>query len=148
MKKKKMDPAMTKVLEDWIFSLMKNYDMEDVEEKIGEILEKCQASLNQVDTGSVEFVFHVENLNGLNNLWAMYTSGDLAKKLTEIFITDELTTDDKTDLSIQVTIHESDFEQARSFFEDRENTIVEGKYCFTCFTSVFRTHSGLKSIEC
>ena len=99
-------------------------------------------------SGSITFVIRILSRVGLEKLWTMYTTGELAKKLTEIFITDELTTDDKTDLSIQVTIHESDFEQARSFFEDRKNTNVEGKYCFTCFSGVFPTHTGLKSIEC
>ena len=117
---------MTKRLENDIISLYRGYGKKLVVNKIDEILAKC-GNLYEMESGSVLLIVRVENQDGLDCLWSRYTEGDLAKELTEIFITDELTPEDKTDLSIQVTIPDSDFEQAYRFFEELETTKHEGK---------------------
>ncbi|XP_022105942.1 uncharacterized protein LOC110987487 isoform X2 [Acanthaster planci] len=82
--------------------------------------------LEDVTYKSVVFVIRIKTRVGLEKLWAMYTTGELAKKLTEIFVTDDLTTEDKSDLSIQVTIPEKDYEQCCRFFEELDNATHEG----------------------
>ncbi|XP_022110591.1 uncharacterized protein LOC110990087 isoform X2 [Acanthaster planci] len=82
--------------------------------------------VEQVKSGSITFVVRILSRVGLEKLWDMYTTGELSKKLSEIFITDELTKEDKSDLSILVTILESDYEQACRFFEELESAGHEG----------------------
>ncbi|XP_022110598.1 uncharacterized protein LOC110990090 [Acanthaster planci] len=88
-------------------------------------IDSLDGQVEQVKSGSITFVVRILSRVGLEKLWTMYVTGELAMKLTEIFITDELTTEDKTDLSIQVTIPESDYEQACRFFDELESTMDE-----------------------
>ncbi|XP_038062334.1 uncharacterized protein LOC119732802 [Patiria miniata] len=88
--------------------------------EISAILNSCDGELEKVISGSVTFVVRFKSREGLNKLWSMYTTGELAKKLTEILISDELTTEDKSDLAIQATIPESDYDRACKFFDELE----------------------------
>ncbi|XP_022110603.1 uncharacterized protein LOC110990092 [Acanthaster planci] len=116
-----IDDILTEKLEDFILYQMRIYGPEVVAEKILKILDKWQqVNLHDVTRGSVTFIFRVESRVGLECLWLTYSTGELAKKLTEIFITDELTTEDKTGLAIRVTIPEKDYEQACRFFDELE----------------------------
>ena len=93
-----------------------------------EFIESLHGSVEQMKSGSITFVIRILSRVGLEKLWTMYTTGELAKKLTEIFITDELTTDDKTGLSIQGTIPESDYKRACQLFEEMGSAGHHGKY--------------------
>ncbi|XP_022105930.1 uncharacterized protein LOC110987482 [Acanthaster planci] len=115
--KTKMDDASAKVSK--VAKVLRfPFSQMDVEEKIGKILQESQANLYKVETGQMTFTICVESQDGLESLWHKYTTGELAKKLSETFITDEVTQ--------EVTISESDYKQACIFFKDLESTKYEG----------------------
>ncbi|XP_038064840.1 uncharacterized protein LOC119735207 [Patiria miniata] len=76
--------------------------------------------LDLVISGSVICVVRMMSREGLNKFWSMYTTGELANKLTKILITEELTTEDKSDFAIQVAIPKSDYDKACTFFDELE----------------------------
>ncbi|XP_038068430.1 uncharacterized protein LOC119737869 isoform X2 [Patiria miniata] len=80
--------------------------------QVSAVLESCDGVLEQGNPGSETFVVRIMSREGLDRLWRMYTTGELAKKLTEILSTDERT--------IQSTIPESNYNQACRFFDDLE----------------------------
>ncbi|XP_038065982.1 uncharacterized protein LOC119736049 [Patiria miniata] len=89
--------------------------------QVAAIIESCDGVLEQVNQGSVTFVVRIMSREGLDKLWRMYTSGELAKKLTELLITEELTTEDKSIRDIQATIPKNDYDQACGFFDELKN---------------------------
>ncbi|XP_038062710.1 uncharacterized protein LOC119733194 isoform X2 [Patiria miniata] len=114
------DRGMNDVLRIALTTLHRTEGKEYVLEQIKAFLNSCDGELEEVISGSVTFVVRFKSREGLNKLWSMYTTGELAKKLTEILITDELTTEDKSDLAIQATIPESDYDRACKFFDELE----------------------------
>ncbi|XP_022081709.1 sterile alpha motif domain-containing protein 9-like [Acanthaster planci] len=84
------------------------------------VFRECDSELMKVNLGSVEFILHVKSQEGLEKLWNMYTTGELANRLTEILITDELTTEDKSNMAIKVTMHESDYRDGCRFFKESQ----------------------------
>ncbi|XP_038058773.1 tetratricopeptide repeat protein 22-like [Patiria miniata] len=138
-RKEEMDEVLTKTFEDFMLNLLQIYGLQCVEEKCSEILEKfISGNLQDVQCGSVTFIFRIESREGLDKLWSMYTTGELANKLTKIFITDELTTEDKSDLAIQATILESDYKRACRFFDELEKDKAVPKSYIS--TQVFPGH--------
>ncbi|XP_038065277.1 uncharacterized protein LOC119735586 [Patiria miniata] len=111
---------MTQMLWISLKALFEKEGMNYVHQQYSAFLESCDGELEQVKSGSVTFVVRIVSREGLNKLWSMYTTGELDKKLTELLITDELTTGDKSDLAIQATIPESDYKQACRFFDELE----------------------------
>ncbi|XP_038062694.1 uncharacterized protein LOC119733183 isoform X2 [Patiria miniata] len=118
------DRGMNDVLRIALTTLHRTEGKDYVLEQISAFLNSCDGELEEVIPGSVTFVVRFKSREGLNKLWSMYTTGELAKKLTEILITvlitDELTTEDKSDLAIKATIPESDYDRACKFFEELE----------------------------
>ncbi|XP_022107081.1 sterile alpha motif domain-containing protein 9-like isoform X2 [Acanthaster planci] len=82
--------------------------------------------ISRVTMGSLKFILLVKSRKGLDSLWAAYTSGELAQKFSEVLVTDELTTGDKSGIEIQLTILESDYEKGCRFFETLEKDPLQG----------------------
>ncbi|XP_038062688.1 uncharacterized protein LOC119733180 isoform X2 [Patiria miniata] len=100
--------------------------LDSVHQLVSAYLNPCDGELVELRRGSVTFVVRFKSREGLNKLRSLYDTGELAKKLTEILITDELTTEDKSDLAIQATIPESDYDQACRFFDELEKDQQKG----------------------
>ena len=117
-KEGKVDEALTTRLLNILKDKFQVYHMIQI---LSDLFKKCdKTKLVHVDSGSVKFIVNVKSREGLDKLWDMFTKGELAKKLTEILITDELTTEDKSNIAIKVTMTENDYEEGCRFFEDKE----------------------------
>ncbi|XP_038053515.1 uncharacterized protein LOC119725958 isoform X2 [Patiria miniata] len=114
------DSGMTDILWTAMTNLCKTHGSDYLLEQVSACLKPYGIELEQVKSGSVTFVVRILSREGLNKLWSMYTTGELARKLTEIILTDELITEDKSDLAIQATVLQSDYEQACRFFDNLE----------------------------
>ena len=76
-----------------------------------------EAQLADIVPGSVKLIVHVASREGLDKLWAMYQSGELEKRLTEILITDELMqSETKNGITLKVTMMESDHRKGCEWF--------------------------------
>ena len=71
-----------------------------------DVLKKCDAKLIGVGPGCVKLTLRVYSQEGLERLWAMYSSGELERLL-------------KRDLPLdRVNIEERDYQEGRRFFEE------------------------------
>ncbi|XP_038046792.1 uncharacterized protein LOC119720999 [Patiria miniata] len=96
---------------------VKQYGKTHIMDLVVNVFKECDSELQEATMGSVKFILRVRSRGGLDKLWAMYTTGELAKRLTEILITNELTTEDKSDMAIKVTILERDYRECCKFFD-------------------------------
>ncbi|XP_038078744.1 uncharacterized protein LOC119746051 [Patiria miniata] len=94
---------------------------------LASIYSPCNALIDRVQLGCVKFVLRFNTKEGLQKFWEMYSSGELAQKMTEVFITDELVPGDKTDISVLPTIEQKDFEAGMKYFEDLEEAEKEAE---------------------
>ncbi|XP_038062333.1 uncharacterized protein LOC119732801 [Patiria miniata] len=139
------DRGMNDVLRIALTTLHRTEGKEYVLEQISAILKSCDGELEEVISGSVTFVVRFKSREGLNKLWSMYTTGELAKKLTKILITDELTTEDKSDLAIKATIPESDYDRACKFFDELEKDLQKDEEDSSSVEEVQHTQLGESS---
>lgn len=100
------DQALTDRLFGMVKEQFKDYKMII---ELGNLFRSLPAQLADIVPGSVKFIVNITSRNGLDTLWDMYQSGELANRLTEILITDELTTEDKSNITLKVTMMESDY---------------------------------------
>ncbi|XP_038046656.1 sterile alpha motif domain-containing protein 9-like [Patiria miniata] len=89
----------------------------DYIELLQDVVKKHETTIAGVRMGSVKFILHVRSRKGLDSLWKDYCSGKLALEFGEALITDELTTEDKSNITIRLEIQESDYEKGCRFFE-------------------------------
>ncbi|XP_071801500.1 sterile alpha motif domain-containing protein 9-like [Asterias amurensis] len=118
-----IDKALTDHLLDMLQALFNDYKV-----MIGlrNFLRTVSAQLADIVPGSVKLIAQVTSREGLDKLWAMYQSGELAKRLTEILITDELMeSETKNDITLKVTMMESDYRKGCEWFESIEEKLPE-----------------------
>ncbi|XP_038046657.1 sterile alpha motif domain-containing protein 9-like [Patiria miniata] len=89
----------------------------DYIELLGDIVNKHETTIASVAMGSVKLILHVKSRKGLDSLWKDYCSGKLAQEFGEALITDELTTEDKSDITVRLKISKNDYEKGSRFFE-------------------------------
>ncbi|XP_038046658.1 sterile alpha motif domain-containing protein 9-like [Patiria miniata] len=90
----------------------------DVIQILRDIVKKHdETTIASATMGSVKFILHVRSRKGLDSLWKDYCSGKLAREFGEVLVTDELTTEDKSYMTIRLKILERDYEKGCRFFE-------------------------------
>ncbi|XP_071801216.1 sterile alpha motif domain-containing protein 9-like isoform X3 [Asterias amurensis] len=117
-----IDKALTDRLLDMLQPLFNDYK---VIIGLKNFLRTVSAQLADIVPGSVKLIAHVTSREGLDKLWAMYQSGELAKRLTEILITDELTSENKSDIDLKVTMLESDYKKGCECLESIPGELPE-----------------------
>ncbi|XP_022093018.1 uncharacterized protein LOC110980537 isoform X2 [Acanthaster planci] len=94
---------------------------------LSDVFTACDALLDRVQLGCVKFVLRFNTREGLQKLWDMYSSGELAERMTRALVTDELVPGDKTDIAVLPSIDQSDFEAGMKFFDELEQAEKEAE---------------------
>ncbi|XP_022110147.1 sterile alpha motif domain-containing protein 9-like isoform X2 [Acanthaster planci] len=114
----RIDDYLTTAVIDTLKLLASQSGVNDVKKMFNDVLEACAGEMYRVEFGPLRFITHVESRAGLEKLWAMFSTGELAQKLTKVLITDELTTEEKSSIVIQVEILREHYEEGCQFFEE------------------------------
>ena len=121
------DDALTAIFRTMVHTMCQTHGEDYTRLEFAKILSLCAARVDRLEDGSVVFVLRVSSRKGLVILWSMFSSGELSRRLTEIFVTNELTKEDRNNIAIQVTISKSDYEQGCKFFEELQDDQSKGK---------------------
>ena len=107
-----------------LFPLLAKRGIDQMRQIFADALDVPDAEQIKITQGSLVLTICMESRAGLDNLWSMYTSGNLTQRLSKILIADVLGEKESSCLTLQVTIEESDYEEALKFFKNMLEGIV------------------------
>ena len=111
-------PVATECIFEVLKKMVEIQGLEEIKQMIHVIENNGECILQKITLGSIQFVVQFYSLESLNKFRERCLNGELAKKLTDILVTDSVRRDAGCNPRIHLTLEESDYQHAYRLLQD------------------------------